>query len=67
MQKTVRKPLEKRKIKMKEISTKETQDLIHKRRVLRWSVTKGISRGELIDRVNAITIGKDRIPKEKVE
>ena len=43
---------------IEQISTIETQDIIYKRRLERMSVTKGLSRGELIDRVNAV-------PKER--
>ena len=46
-----------------QISTIETQELIHKRRVQRLSVTKGVDRGKLIDRVNAAS--EDKKPSEK--
>jgi len=44
-------------------STIETQELIYKRRIQRLSVTKGVDRGRLIDRVNAIS--EDRKPLKK--
>jgi len=47
-----------------ETSTMETQELIYKRRVQRMLVTKGVSRGKLIDRVNAIS-GKKYLPKKR--
>jgi len=47
-----------------ETSTKETQELIYKRRVQRMQVTKGVSRGKLIDRVNAIS-KKKYLPKKR--
>jgi hypothetical protein len=40
--------------------TIETQKLIYKRRIQRLSVTKGVDRGTLIDRVNAISEDKRR-------
>lgn len=36
-------------------NTIETQELIHKRRVQRYCVTRGVDRGKRIDRVNAIS------------
>lgn len=39
-------------------NTIDTQELIYKRRVQRLNVTKGIDRGKLIDRVNAISEDK---------
>jgi hypothetical protein len=58
-------PVQEKKAKRKEISTRETQELIYQRRVLRRSITKGVSRGELIDRINAITVGRGRLAKEE--
>lgn len=43
------------KMESQEISTMEAQELIYKRRVQRMRVTKGIDRGKLIDKVNAIS------------
>lgn len=47
-----------------ETSTMETQELIYKRRVQRMRVTKGVSRGKMIDRVNAIS-KKRYLPKKR--
>lgn len=48
-----------------EISTLETQELIHKRRVQRFCITKGVDRGKLIDRVNVIS--EERRPLKRKE
>jgi len=48
-----------------QIGTKETQELIYKRRVERLLVTKGVSRGKLIDRVNASSQKKQRLRKHE--
>jgi hypothetical protein len=48
-----------------QLSTRETQELIYKRRVQRMLVTKGVDRGKLIDRVNAISKKKHTEEKHK--
>jgi hypothetical protein len=46
-------------------NTIETQQLIHKRRVQRFSITGGVDRGKRIDRVNAISEDKKLCVKRK--
>jgi len=47
-----------------QVSTIETQNLIYKRRVQRLHITKGVSRGKLIDRVNASSEDKKFLPRK---
>lgn len=47
------------------VNTMETQELIYKRRVRRFSVTRGVDRGKLIDRVNAVSRDKTPLMKRK--
>jgi len=50
-----------------QISTIEAQELIYKRRIQRLSVTKGVNRGKLIDRVNAVSKDKRPVKTKKSE
>lgn len=50
-----------------QIGTIEVQELIYKRRVQRLSVTKGVNRGKLIDRVNAVSKHKKPVKTKKSE
>lgn len=49
-----------------QISTKESQELIYKRRVERLLMTKGIDRGKLIDRINATSKRKQQLRKHEL-
>jgi hypothetical protein len=44
-----------------QISTLDSQELIYRRRVKRLLITKGVSRGEQIDRVNTFSIEKKHL------
>jgi hypothetical protein len=50
---------------MAPLSTIEVQDLIHKKRVKRMQITRGLSPAELIGRVNARPARAKQVVKEK--